>query len=93
MQDYTKERIANLINWVANSVIECTDDRLSELSQEGKTVDTGTVKESIQYAIEVIILEQNHYHFTEALELAVNDRIDVDDLVNQYANNEEGETE
>ena len=88
MRDCTKHRILNLMNWAAYGVEEYVEERLFELDQEGETIDTEVVEECIMSGVELVMPAGQEYHLSQALELAVKDRINVDDLVNKYADEE-----
>ena len=81
------ERILSLIKMSANGVIESVTNNLHEKHEEGEEITRSEIESMVESTVD-LSLSENEWHIQQALLTAVNEEIDIDDLLEEYGQDE-----
>ena len=78
------ERILSLVKMSANGVIESITNSLHKLCEDGKEITRSEIQSMIESTVD-LSLSENEWHIQQALITAVNEEIDINDLLEEYS--------
>ena len=81
-------RILSLVKISANGVIESITNAIHEKCEDGEEITRTEIESMIESTVD-LTLSVNEWHIQQALLTAVNEEIDIDDLLEQYSHEDE----
>ena len=83
------ERILNLLSLSADGVISHVENSLHELRDEGREITRSEIESLVVASSVETHLTEMEWHLQQALKVKVEDQIDIEDLLEEYANPEQ----